>query len=101
MRFELFNGSYVGTIEWRDEGGVALEVPDEMERRFFERYFSKEDSFMSGAVDQAGMSLERGDSSEQAFVRAIERLAAYRYRATPVPAEEATTGVRQEDRRSA
>jgi hypothetical protein len=92
VRFELFNGDYVGTVEWRDEGEVALDVPDETQRRFFERHFSKEESFMSGAVDQAGMSLERGDSSEPAFVRAVERLAAYHYRATPAPSEHASAG---------
>ena len=80
MRFEIENGDYVGTAEWRGPGDVALDMSDPAEKNWFERYFRAEDSFLTGPVECAEMSVERRDASEQAFVRATTQLAAYSYK---------------------
>lgn len=79
MRYEIFNGDYVGTAEWVAPGEVAVDVPDPEARAWFERYFATEDSVMAAAGDHDGMTLERRDASEAAFNRAMYQLAAYSY----------------------
>ena len=79
MKFEIFNGDNVGTAEWVAAGHVDLEMDDAGQRAFFERFFSSEDTFLSGPVESAEMTMERRDSSEQAFQRAAFALAAYSY----------------------
>jgi hypothetical protein len=79
MKFEVENGSYVGTIEWEAPGRVALEM-DEAAKSWFERYFGAEDSFMGGELGDEFMEMERRDSSEEAFNRAAYQLAAYSYK---------------------
>jgi hypothetical protein len=79
MRFEFENGEYLGTAEWGGPGQVTVQMEDEKHQRWFENYFSTEDSFMTGPVDCAEMAMERRDESEQAFSRAAYALAAYSY----------------------
>lgn len=79
MRYEIFNGDYVGTAEWVAPGEVAVDVPDPEQRAWFERYFAAEDSVMAPAGDHDGMTLERRDASEAAFNRALNQLAAFSY----------------------
>jgi hypothetical protein len=80
MKFEIDNGSYVGTAEWLRPGEVALDIADPTERTWFERYFGAEDAFLTGPVECAEMSTERRDESEAAFTRATYKLAAYAYK---------------------
>jgi hypothetical protein len=79
MKFEIDNGSYVGTAEWRGPGHVALDMADPSERNWFERYFSEEDCFLTGPVECAELSVERRDETPAAFERAAIHLAAYAY----------------------
>jgi hypothetical protein len=80
MRYEIYNGDYVGTAEWSAPGRVAIDVPDEEQRSWFERYFESEDSFLMGCIGAEEMTLERRDSSEEAFTRAALALSAYSYK---------------------
>jgi hypothetical protein len=80
MKFEIENGEFVGTAEWRGPGRVALEMEDSSQRTWFERYFSQEDSHMGGPVGDESMSCERRDESEQSFNHAAFQLAAYSYK---------------------
>jgi hypothetical protein len=81
MKFEIYNGDHVATAEWQGPGQVALEVEDPREREWFESFFSAEDSTLDGPVECASMTTaERGDSSEQAFARALYRLGFYEYK---------------------
>jgi hypothetical protein len=80
MKFEIENGDYVGTVEWQGPGRVSLDVADDHQRTWFERFFSGETSHMSGPVDSPEMSCERRDSSAEAFQRAGYELAARAYR---------------------
>ena len=80
MRFEIENGSYVGTAEWQGPGAVTLDMDDPKQRRFFERYFEEEQTALGGAVDCPELQSERGDESEQSFERAMNSLAAYAYK---------------------
>ena len=80
MKFEIENGNFVGTAEWEAPGRVALDMEDEGQREWFERYFTQETSAMEGPVDCADMSHERRDSSPEAFQRAAFDLAAYAYK---------------------
>ena len=79
MKFEIDNGHFVGTAEWKAPGQVAVDVDDPQEKQWFEDYFAAEDCFMSGPVECAEMKMERRDESEQAFTRAAMQLAAYSY----------------------
>lgn len=80
MKFELYDGEYVGTAEWQAPGRVALEVDDPDRRMWFETFFAAEDSTLNGPVEAATMTrAERGDSSQEAFERAMHRLAFYAY----------------------
>ena len=79
MKLEIYNGDYVGTVEWSSPGRVSLDVDDADQRSFFERYFRSEDSFLLGSVGFEEMALERRDSSREAFTRAAMQLSAYRY----------------------
>ncbi|MGH2578601.1 MAG: hypothetical protein ACRDG9_12760 [Actinomycetota bacterium] len=79
MRLEIYNGEYVGAAEWRGPGEVALDMQDEGERAWFERYFAGEDAYMDGPVECAEMSSSRRDASPAAFEHAAFRLAAYAY----------------------
>jgi hypothetical protein len=79
MKFEIYNGDNVGTAEWVAPGVVDLEMNDAGDRAFFERFFASEDTFLSGPVESAEMTMERRDASEQAFQRAAFALAAYSY----------------------
>jgi hypothetical protein len=83
VKFEVFNGNYVGTVTWTGPHEVALDVPDETHRRFFERFFASEDSVMTGAMGTESMSSGRRDESEDNFRRAMYELVAYRYRVEP------------------
>jgi hypothetical protein len=92
MKFEIYNGergtgsarpqdNRVGTAEWQGPGRVALEVEDPAKREWFESFFSSEDSTLDGPVECASMTTaERGDSSEEAFARALYRLGFYAYK---------------------
>jgi hypothetical protein len=80
MRFEIYDRDYVGSAEWQAPGVVAVEVADEGRRSWFERYFSSEDSFLTGSLGFEEMAMERRDASQEAFTRASFALAAYRYR---------------------
>ena len=80
MKFEVENGNYVGTMEWAGPGEVRLDMDDEKHRKFFESYFSQEDSSMNGPVDGAWMTSERRDESQEAFARAAYQLAAHAYK---------------------
>jgi hypothetical protein len=80
MRYEIFNGEYVGAAEWSAPGRVAIDVPDPAQRSWFERYFESEDSFLMGCIGSEEMTLERRDSSPEAFTRAALALSAYSYR---------------------
>jgi hypothetical protein len=80
MKFEIENGEYVGTAEWRGPGEVALDMADPSEKTWFERYFSQEDASLGGPIGDERMSSERRDESEQSFNRAAFQLAAYSYK---------------------
>jgi hypothetical protein len=80
MKFEIENGNYVGTAEWAAPGRVALDMEDDSQRTWFERFFAAETSGMTGPVDCAEMSYERRDESEAAFQRAAYELAAHAYK---------------------
>ena len=82
MRYEIENGDYVGSVEWRGPGQVLLDMDDPDDHTWFARYFSTEDTFLSGPVEAPEMQSERRDDSEEAFTRAAMRLAAYAYRVT-------------------
>lgn len=97
MFFEIENGDYVGSAEWQSPGNVALDIPDEKQRAFFERYFSAESSSMAGMVDEAGMVCERRDSSEEAFNRSLFELAGHAYK---VRADGARKRARQSEGRA-
>lgn len=79
MKLEIRSGDWLGTAEWCGPGEVALDIPDPDRRDWFQRYFESEDAFLTGAVDGAEMSVERPDSSEEAFVRSAYQLARYSY----------------------
>lgn len=79
MKFEIRNGEYVGTAEWRGPGDVSLQMHDPAQESWFARYFHTEDSFMGGSVECGQMECERPDSSQEAFQRAAYRLAGYAY----------------------
>lgn len=88
MKYEIANGAYVGTAEWREAGSVELVMDDPKHRAFFERYFSVEDSTLDGPVECAGMGpAERRDASPRAFGHAMWRAAAYSYRAREMGSE--------------
>jgi hypothetical protein len=91
MKFEIHNGEFVGTAEWVAPGEVALDMQDDGDRKFFERFFQSEDTFLSGPVESAEMTMERRDSSAQAFQRAAFALAAYSYHVTAMDREGAST----------
>ncbi|MGH2736023.1 MAG: hypothetical protein ACRDKZ_10610 [Actinomycetota bacterium] len=81
MKFEIYNGDFVGTAEWRGPGHVALEMDDPANRAWFEHFFAAEDSTLIGPVECAEMSsAERRDASQEAFERALYQLAAYSYK---------------------
>jgi hypothetical protein len=81
VKFEIYNGDFVGTAEWQEPGRVVLDMDDPADRAWFEHYFAEEDSTLSGPVECAEMSMaERRDASEEAFERALYQLAAYSYR---------------------
>ena len=80
MKFEIENGEYVGSAEWQGPGVVTLDMPDDKQRAFFERYFSSETSTMDGAVDAADIVCERRDASEEAFNRSLFELAGHAYK---------------------
>ncbi|HET7481529.1 MAG TPA: hypothetical protein VFK89_01585 [Actinomycetota bacterium] len=79
MKYEIENGSYVGTAEWAGPGEVALDMHDDSHRRWFEEFFASETSSMTGPLDCAEMSHERRNESEAAFHRAMFELAAHAY----------------------
>jgi hypothetical protein len=81
VKIEIYNGEQVATVEWRAPGQVAVEVPDPEQRSWFESFFAAEDSTLDGPVECASMtSAERGDSSEEAFARALYRLGFHSYK---------------------
>jgi hypothetical protein len=80
VRFEIYDGEYVGTVEWSAPGDVALDVRDDQERAFLERFFEEEDAFLTGSIGAEEMATERRNSSAEAFARATYQLAAYSYR---------------------
>jgi hypothetical protein len=90
MKFEIHNGRLVGTAEWVAPGEVALDIDDERDRAFFEQFFASEDTFLSGPVESAEMTMERRDSSAEAFQRAAFALAAYSYHVTAMNREGAS-----------
>ena len=80
MKFEIENGNYVGTAEWQAPGQVALDMKDDDQRTWFERFFAQETSEMTGPMDSFEMTYERRDSSQEAFQRATHELAARAYK---------------------
>lgn len=80
MKFEIENGKFVGTAEWQAPGQVALDMKDDTQRNWFERFFAQETSSMAGPMDSFEMTHERRDSSEEAFTRAAQELAARAYK---------------------
>lgn len=80
MRFEIYNGTYVGAAEWSAPGHIELDVNDAGQRAFFESYFAAEDSFLMGEIGSEELVLERRNSSPEAFARAAHHLAAYSYK---------------------
>lgn len=79
MKFEIYDGGYVGTVAWSSPGHVDLDVTDDERRAFFERFFETEDAFLTGSVGCEEMATERRDASAEAFARATFQLAAYSY----------------------
>ena len=79
MKYEIYNGGYVGTVEWSSPGHIDLDVTDDGERRFFESFFEAEDAFLTGSIGAEEMATERRDASAEAFARAAFQLAAYSY----------------------
>jgi hypothetical protein len=80
LKYEIENGDYLGTAEWRGPGQVELDMPDGKDKRWLQRFFEGRDSVMGGAAEPEGMTLERRDESEAAFNRAAYQLAAYSYK---------------------
>ncbi|MFN2389420.1 MAG: hypothetical protein ABR575_07440 [Actinomycetota bacterium] len=79
MKFHIENGTEVGTAEWRGPGQVRLDVPDEHQRAWFERYFTSERATLRGSVDCPEMDTELPSSSPDTFERAANHLAAHAY----------------------
>jgi hypothetical protein len=79
MKLEIHNGEFVGTAEWQEPGKVAVEVDDPDQRSWFENYFEGEEAYLAGAVGSPEMHVERRDSSQAAFDRAVEELRRYAY----------------------
>ena len=77
MKFEIEDR---GTIEWQGPGRVEMDLKDEADRTFFERYFQMERSYMAAAGDHDGMVVERATDSEHAFNHAMWELAAHAYK---------------------
>jgi hypothetical protein len=89
MRYEIFDGEYVGAAEWVAPGEVVLDVQESALREWLERYFAAEESVMTPLGSEDGMTCERRDASEAAFNRAVFQLAGYSYqvrRSDPEPA---------------
>lgn len=80
MKFEIENGKFLGTAEWQGPGQVALDMEDESQRTWFEQFYAEETSHMTGPMDSFEMTHERRDSSEEAFQRAAQELAARAYK---------------------
>ncbi len=81
MKFEFENGKHLGSAEWHGPGNVVVEMEDPKQKAWFERYFSQEDSFMTGSVEcDQEMAFERRDESPAAFTRAAQMLSAYSYK---------------------
>ena len=96
MKLEIYNGDFVGTVEWKSPGHVECDMNDAGQQQWFERYFETEDAYLSGPVECAEMEAERRDASKPAFERAAYQLAAYAYEVTRRGAGSA--GPRDEDR---
>lgn len=80
MKYEIYNGEFVGTAEWEAPGRVALDMDDEELRDWFRAYFSREDTYLAGPVEAASMTeAQRRDSSEAAFEHATFALAGHAY----------------------
>jgi hypothetical protein len=79
MKHEIWNGKCLGTAEFVEPGEVRLEIDDPASRSWFQRYFSQEQSYLTGAVDCPEMTSERPADSEAAFNRSLGRLLAYDY----------------------
>jgi len=80
VKYEIENGDYLGTAEWRGPGRVELDMPDGKDKRWLKRFFEGRDSVMGGAGEPEGMTFERRDETEAAFNRAAYQLAAYSYK---------------------
>ncbi len=80
MKVQIYDRDYVGSAEWTAPGAVRLELADEGRRSWFEHYFQTEDSFLTGLLGSEEIAVERRDSSQEAFWRALYNLAAYSYR---------------------
>lgn len=79
MKFDIYNGGYIGTAEWRNPGEVVVEIEDPDQRRWFEDYFATEETFLGGPIDAPQMTSVRRDSSEEAFAHSAFELSAYHY----------------------
>jgi hypothetical protein len=80
VKFEIYNGDFIGTCEWKGPRDVDLDIQDETERRWFESYFSAQDTFLHGPIGGEDMApAERRDASEASFGHALFLLAAYEY----------------------
>ncbi len=77
MKFEIYNGEYLGTAEWLAPGDTHVEMADATHRQWFERFFSTEDAYLGGSVECPEMTFERRDDSAEAFERAVFSLATY------------------------
>jgi hypothetical protein len=63
VKYEIENGDYLGTAEWRGPGRVDLDMPDHKHKRWLQRFFEGHDSVMGGAGEPQGMTLERRDET--------------------------------------
>jgi hypothetical protein len=83
VKYEMFNGKFVGTAAWSGPRNVELDMADSSHRSFFEGFFSAEDSVMGGPMGAETMTAGRRDETEENFTRSMFRLTAYGYHVRP------------------
>lgn len=87
MRYDVFNGDHIGTVEWRPPGEVVVEVDDADHRAWLERYFRGYGVVIASAGVVRHLGLEHRLRSERAFDEAVRLLAGYCCRPTMAPKE--------------
>ena len=81
MKVEIYNGYFLGEVEWKGPQDVQVEMDDPKTKSWFEHYFSSEDATLGGSVDCPTLVSQRRDESEEAFTRAAQDLRMHDYRA--------------------